>query len=52
MCITEIGFSYFFRDIQYLGAWLIGWYAFVWVIGWIVRGFMGIPFGKDIKSSE
>ena len=24
-------------------------YAFSWVFGWIVRGFMGIPAGKDEK---
>ena len=25
-------------------------YAFSWSIGWIVRGFAGIPSGKDSKA--
>lgn len=27
---------------------LAGWWAFTWTVGWIVRGFMGIPRGSDI----
>lgn len=26
-------------------------YGFSWVIGWIVRGFMGIPRGSDRKPA-
>jgi hypothetical protein len=26
---------------------LAGWWAFTWTVGWIVRGFMGIPRGSD-----
>lgn len=25
-------------------------WAFTWAVGWIVRGFMGIPQGKDSKE--
>ena len=35
-------------------AWLFGGLAVGWVllfvVGWIVRGFMGIPMGKDAKD--
>ena len=32
-------------------AWLsmAGFWAFTWTVGWIVRGFMGIPRGHDQK---
>ena len=38
--------------IYFLGllASLLGFGAFTWVVGWIVRGFMGIPQGKDSKE--
>ena len=26
--------------------------VFTWVIGWIVRGFMGIPRGQDQKNES
>jgi len=26
--------------------------AFTWAIGWIVRGFMGIPRGQDQKNES
>ena len=34
-------------------AWLsmAGFWAFTWTVGWIVRGFMGIPHGKDSKPT-
>jgi hypothetical protein len=25
------------------------WYGFVWVVGWIARGFLGIPRGQDYR---
>lgn len=28
---------------------LAGWWAFTWTVGWIVRGFMGIPRGADSR---
>jgi hypothetical protein len=31
------------------GPWLAGLYGVSWVIGWVVRGFMGIPRGSDRK---
>ena len=42
--------SEFFRYSPYLVASLLGWYAFAWGLGWIVRGFMGIPLGKDERD--
>lgn len=29
---------------------LAGWWAFTWTVGWIVRGFMGIPRGSDSRG--
>lgn len=29
---------------------LAGWWAFTWTVGWIVRGFMGIPRGSDSRE--
>ena len=29
---------------------LVAFWAFTWAVGWIVRGFMGIPQGKDSKE--
>jgi hypothetical protein len=29
---------------------LAGWWAFTWAVGWIVRGFMGIPRGSDSRG--
>ena len=37
--------SYFFGML----ASLAGWWAFTWTVGWIVRGFMGIPRGSDSR---
>lgn len=36
-----------------LGIWALGmaaFFALLWCIGWIVRGFMGIPIGSDSRS--
>lgn len=33
------------------GIGLIVWYAFVYIIGWIVRGFLGIPRGRDRRGT-
>lgn len=30
---------------------LAGWGAFTWAVGWIVRGFMGVPRGSDSRGS-
>lgn len=27
-------------------------WAFTWIIGWIMRGFMGVPRGKDRKEGQ
>jgi hypothetical protein len=32
---------------QNLALWLVTLGAFTWTVGWIVRGFMGIPRGQD-----
>ncbi len=33
-------------------AWIIGFEVFSFVTGWVVRGFMGIPFGKDMVDGD
>lgn len=37
------------EDAQLLGGWIAFVLAFRFSVGWIVRGFMGIPHGKDSK---
>lgn len=29
---------------------LLGFWVFVWAVGWVVRGFMGIPRGQDTRT--
>ena len=38
--------------IGYLAIGLAFFAAFVWTMGWIVRGFLGIPRGQDSRPSE
>lgn len=40
------------EGIGYLGLGLGVFAGFVWAVGWIVRGFMGIPRGMDRKPSN
>lgn len=40
------------EGLGYLGIGLAIFAGFVWVVGWIVRGFMGIPHGMDRKPSR
>ena len=46
-------YLYFQKDLYAL-LWLLpilaAFWAFTWAVGWIVRGFMGIPQGKDSKE--
>lgn len=46
-------YLYFQKDLYAL-LWLLpilgAFWAFTWAVGWIVRGFMGIPHGKDSKE--
>ncbi len=41
--------SQFAEAMGYLAAGLAIFGALVWAVGWIVRGFMGIPRGSDVK---
>ncbi|WP_433848162.1 hypothetical protein [Acinetobacter proteolyticus] len=36
-------------SLKFLALFLVLFYGLVWVVGWIVRGFMGIPQGQDRK---
>lgn len=36
--------------LLYMVASLAGFWLFVWTVGWIVRGFRGIPQGKDYRD--
>jgi hypothetical protein len=47
--ISEKRFNHFARLIAGTLAFLVGALVLVWCIGWIVRGFMGIPRGQDKK---
>ncbi|MBM3362155.1 MAG: hypothetical protein FJY42_05725 [Betaproteobacteria bacterium] len=38
--------------LGYLAAGLIGFAVFVWAVGWVVRGFMGVPQGSDYRPKE
>lgn len=54
--VTEkrIDWSSIWNHFQFISLWAFGGvifiYAFSWSIGWIVRGFAGIPSGKDSKA--
>lgn len=48
--LTEKKLSDLGRKFSILGAILLGGWALTWGIGWIVRGFMGIPRRQDTKS--
>jgi len=39
-------------SLRYLGIGLAIFAGFVWAVGWITRGFMGIPHGMDKKPSD
>jgi hypothetical protein len=47
--IKLLVFTPFFKVL--LGGLAFIW-VFTWVVGWIVRGFRGIPRGQDSKSVE
>lgn len=50
--VTEKKAAYFKDKAGWLLAFLgVGW-ALTWAIGWIVRGFMGIPSRQDYKNSS
>lgn len=38
------------QSLGYLAVGLIAFWVFVWCIGWVVRGFAGIPRGKDSRQ--
>lgn len=40
------------EGLRYLAIGLVVFGAFVWAVGWIVRGFLGIPRGMDNRPSE
>lgn len=40
------------QDAEFLfGGWIVLWLLTI-AIGWIVRGFLGIPWGKDRRSED
>jgi len=40
------------QSLSYLAIGLVVFWVLVWCIGWIVRGFAGIPRGKDSRASD
>lgn len=42
----------FLQSVGYLAFGLGIFWVIVWAIGWIVRGFAGIPLGKDTRSID
>ena len=49
-CFWNSYFQHDFYALLWLWPILLVFWAFTWAVGWIVRGFMGIPRGKDSKE--
>ena len=50
LCFWNGYFQHDFYALFWLLPFLAAFWALTWAIGWIVRGFMGIPWGKDSKE--
>ena len=51
--LAEVKKQYWQEKLKYIGITLlslIGFWVFCWIVGWIIRGFVGIPMGKDFKE--
>lgn len=48
--LARLYWSNWYQTLKYLGVFLFVYLIFVWIVGWVVRGFMGIPQGSDSKQ--
>lgn len=50
--ISRRYWSNWFHSIGYLAVGLLIFWAIVWAIGWVVRGFAGVPPGQDHRTGS